>query len=77
MATVSGETALHIACENESTGALSVLLGSPRCDAKVLNKRDSCGFPPFLVAVNAGRLCKLKLCSFLYCIFSYFIQPAC
>ena len=43
------------------TAALSVFLGSRKCDARIVNMRDFYGFTPFLVAINAERLSNLIL----------------
>ena len=60
-----------MACENDVTAALSVFLQSDRCDARIVNMRDFYGFTPFLVAVNAERLCNVPLFYFFMVIFYY------
>ena len=51
-----GETALHLACMNNSASVIPVFCQDTRCCENILNKKNYAGFTALMIAVNKGYI---------------------
>jgi len=51
-----GNTALHLACDNNRVSIVKLLCQHSRCSPGVVNKKDRSGWTPLMIAVYRGHL---------------------